>query len=113
MIDQPTKDKLLPLLVPDFMPSDESELCTDSDNSEENDTPSRNSQKKILWYHELVWRSSELDSYIKSLDRKIERRRSTKGKQMVLPIKKDDPARISSRQPPEGAPEWAVSPFFD
>lgn len=113
-MDQATKDKVLPLLTVDFMSSDESEAWSESGSSDENNAaPFQCGKKKRLHYHQLFWRSTEFDAYIKSLDRKIERRRSARSQRMVIPVIKDANGCTSKRQPPEGAPDWAISPFFE
>ena len=111
-LDQPTKEKLTPVLHADFMSSDESVYESESGESDpEHNAPLRSGRKKKLCYHELVWRSTELESYIKSLDRKIERRRSERGQRMVLPVDRD--GVMSSRPPPDGAPPWTISPLYE
>lgn len=108
-IDQPTKDKLLAILLPDFMAftKTSTELDSDSGSSNENNIPlpnTQNSQRKKLWYHQLMWRSTELESHIKSLDHKLEHRHSMKAKRMMIPVRKDGPPQFSNRHPPAGVP---------
>ena len=112
-LDQPTKDKLLPVLAADYMSSDESVYPSDSGDSdaENHPAPLRTGRKKKLRYHQLLWRSAEFDSYIKSLDRKIERRRSARGQRMVIPVEESE--SISTRPPPDGAPDWVISPLYE
>ena len=84
------------------MSSDESVYESESGESDpEHNAPLSSGRKKKLCYHELVWRSTELESYIKSLDRKIERRRSERGQRMVLQVDRD--GVMSSRLPPDGS----------
>ena len=112
-LDQPTKDKLLPVLTADYMSSDESIYDSNSGESDSDNppVPLRTGRKKKLQYHELAWRSGEFDSYIKSIDRKIERRRSPRGQRMLIPVVCD--SLMSVRPPPDGAPDWVISPLYE
>ena len=83
------------------MSSDESVIVSD----EEADTPSKKFVK-----HTAQWRSAEFQNYIDSLDRKVNRRRTERGKLMTVPIEDGEP---SSRKAPDGCPEWACITLFD
>lgn len=54
--------------------------------------------------HVLQWRSPEFSNYIECLDRKIARKRTNRGKQVVVPVKEGGQ---SEWPPPEDCPEWA------
>ena len=83
------------------MSSDESVIESDDDNDED---IGLHVPKKVFVRHTLNWRSSEFVNYIESLDRKIVRRRTQRGKQMVVPVRV---GAASDRPPPENCPEWA------
>ena len=83
------------VLIPDYMSSDESAVESDDN---ENDV----SNKKVFRKHVLQWRSPEFSNYIESLARKIAWKRTSRGKQMVVPVKEGQ----SERPPPEDCPEW-------
>ena len=111
-LDQPTKDKLLPVLAADYMSYDESVyLSVSGDSDTENHPAPLQTGRKKLRYHQLLWRSAEYDSYIKSLDRKIKRRKSARGQRMVIPVEESE--TISTRPPPDGAPDWVISPLYE
>ena len=114
MIDPETKAKVEPLLVGECMSSEESavqesgdERERESSNSEQEDEVRQSSRKKLI-KHKLTWRSVEFQKIIESLDRKIDRRRSSRSKRMCLEVEQGGD---SSREPPEGIPQWAVELF--
>ena len=55
-----------------------------------------------------TWRSPEFQSYIESLDSKMERRRSERGRLMALKV---EIGECSSHGAPDDCPEWACSIF--
>ena len=59
---------------------------------------------KRLIKHPLMYQSREFQGMIESLDRKLERRRTSRSKAMCLPIEIGSP---STRKKPSGIPEWA------
>ena len=114
MIDPETKAKVEPLLVGECMSSEESavqesdnERERESSNSKEEDELQCSSQKRLI-KHRLAWRSVEFQKIIESLDRKIDRRQSSRSKRMCLEVEQGG---NSSREPPDGIPQWAVELF--
>lgn len=109
MIDPETKAKFEPLLVGECMSSEESavqesdnERERESSNSEQEDeVHAQNSSRKRLVKHKLTWRSREFQQIVESLDRKIDRRRSSRSKRMCLEVEQGSD---SLREPPEGIP---------
>ena len=112
-IDDSTKKKVLPVLRAEFMSSEESLLedtnseSAHSDNSEDHEQPHSNDRKRLM-RHKLPWRSQEMQKIIESLDRKLERRRTPRGKAMCLKVVD---GKESARSPPENLPEWARELF--
>lgn len=95
--DQNSNENIRAALIPDNMSSDESAVESDDN---ENDV----SNKKVFRKHVLQWRSPEFSNYIESLDRKIACKRTSRGKQMVVPVKEGG----QSEWPlPEDFLEWA------
>lgn len=111
-LDEPTKEKIRPVFIADYMSSDESDVdvaatqVEESSDSENETTTSVG--KKRLRRHRLPWRSQELQKIIESLDRKLERRRSDRAKAMCLEIRV---GYDSQREVPNNAPEWAIELF--
>jgi len=110
-LDEPTKEKIRPVLNADYMSSDESEVDVaaaqvEESSDSENETPSAG--KKRLCRHRLPWRSQELQKIIESLDRKLERRCSDHAKAMCLQI---TVGSDSQREVPDNAPEWVIELF--
>lgn len=112
-LDEASKKKIEPVLQAKYMSSEESlvEDSTDSDDnaddrdhSSDSDKEHPKTGKKRLLKHKLPWRSREFERVIESLDRKLDRRRSTKSKAMCLNVEIGEP---SSREKPEDLPEWA------
>ena len=64
--------------------------------------------RKRLIRHNLTWRSREFQDILESLDRKIARRRTARGKAMCLEV---EIGGDSTRQKPDGLPEWAAELF--
>ena len=112
-LDEPTKEKIRPVLNADYMSSDESEVDVAATQSRAEDSSDSQSEatsvgKKRLCRHRLPWRSQELLKVIESLDRKLERRRSDHAKAMCLEV---IVGADSQRQVPNDAPEWAIELF--
>ena len=63
---------------------------------------------KTLVKKRASWRSQEFQDYIACLDRKVDRRRSDRAKQMALAFVLGED---SSRSAPDGCPEWAMTLF--
>ena len=93
-------------MVPDLMSSDESVLHTSEDEDSSSDSDERPHRKVLkLLRHPLPFRTAEFQDRIKSLDRKIERKRDERARRMVLPVEEGE---LSKRTPPRGHPEWAI-----
>ena len=110
-MDEPTKEKIRPVLNADYMSSDESEVeaaATQGEESSDSENETASNGKKRLCRHRLPWRSQELQRVIESLDRKLERRRSDRAKAMCLEI---IVGSDSQRGVPNNAPEWAIELF--
>ena len=58
--------------------------------------------------HNLIRHSREFQDILKSLHRKIARRRTARGKAVCLEVEMDGD---STRQKPDGLPEWAAELF--
>ena len=94
------------------MSSDESLIESNDefsdDNAAENATGPLPTRRKKLIKKRATWRSEEFQEYICSLDRKIERRRTERGKVMVLD---SEYGEDSKRSAPDDCPEWARTIF--
>ena len=78
-LDEPTKEKIRPVLTADYMSSDDSEIdvaATRGEQSSDSENETASVGKKRLRRQRLPWRSQEFQKVIESLDRKLERRRS-------------------------------------
>ena len=84
------------------MSSDESVIMSED---ESNVTPSKKFVK-----HAAMWRSVEFQNYISSLDRKIARKKTARGKMMTVPV---EDGEASSRHAPTDCPDWACITLFD
>lgn len=104
------KTQLEPLMNADFMSSDET-ISPGSNSDLENDDPLPTvaTQRKRLMKHTVGWRSTDLQEYIRSVDRKIARRRTERGKMMVLDTVVGE--KTSTRPAPADCPEWAKTVF--
>ena len=107
-----TKAKIDPLMKADYMSSDES-LSPGSDQSdcEDGEMTTQSSARKRLLKHRASWRSSEFEELIQSIDRKIERRRTERGKMMVLERVSSEDSPCTARTAPLDCPEWAKTVF--
>ncbi|KXJ16818.1 hypothetical protein AC249_AIPGENE22806 [Exaiptasia diaphana] len=107
-IGEEEKKKIKMVLKNEYMSSDESvaesEEEANSSDSESEMTPVR--KTRYFKIRRLTWRSQELDSIFKKLDKRVKRRRTSKGSSMVLERREGQPSR---RQPPHDAPAWAIS----
>ena len=108
-VTEESKNKYSSVLKCEYMSSDES--ASDSSASEpENDNPMGESssaiKKKMLLTKKLPWRSDHLEETLKNLDRKCQRKRSTRASSMLLKRRGTDIA--SARLAPIDAPRWAV-----
>jgi len=74
----------------------------------ENESPQPKKGRKRLVRHKLTWRSREFQEVLDSLDRKIARRRFTRGKGMCLEV---EIGGNSARSKPHCLPEWAAELF--
>lgn len=79
------------------MSSDESVIMSEDEESDA--VPA----KKFI-KHVAMWRSVEFQNYIDSLDRKTDRRRTERGKMMMIPV---EDGESSSRDAPVDCPDWA------
>ena len=108
-IDEGTKRKVEPLLKAQFMSSDESAIESDAAHSHpdssdsEKDSEATGCRKKLI-RHKLPWRSEEFETVLRSLDRKLDRRRDPRSKAMCLEVQMGE---NSLREKPEGLPDWA------
>ena len=75
----------------------------DGDSSGSEDVPNR----KRLCVRPLLWRSTEVHGLMARLDRKVTRRQSQRGANMVIE-RTVGPA--SNREAPDDAPEFALAP---
>ena len=98
-LDAETKQKLQPLMKPQYMSSDESVVESGDDSEQEEQL----GEKKLV-KRRAVWRSHEFQNYIDSIDHKIQRRRSDRGRSMTLKV---EIGENSARSAPEDCPEWA------
>ena len=112
--DEPTKEKIRPVLNVDYMSSDESEVDvaatrSRAEVSSDSESESASVGKKRLRRHTLPWKSQELLKVIESLDRKLEQRSSDRAKAMCLEV---IVGSDSQRQVPNDAPEWTIGTVF-
>ena len=110
-LDEPTKEKIRPVLTADYMSSDDSEIdvaATQGEQSSDSENETASVGKKRLRRHRLSWRSQEFQKVIESLDRKLERRRSDHAKAMCLEV---TVGSDSQREVPSNTPEWALELF--
>ena len=119
-IDEETKKRVSEVLKTKFMSSEDSvteddKEASNSNASEENgsesdgDSPRRKKGKKKLIRHKLPWRSNEFQRMMDSLDQKLERKRTPRGKSMCLKV---EMGGDSTRPKPDNLPDW-VTELFD
>ena len=107
------KQKVEKVLIADYMSSEES-IVQDTDEDpqssgeSESETPQSKKGRKRLIRHTLTWRSREFQDILESLDRKIARRRTARGKAMCLDV---EVGGNSTRPKPDCLPEWAAELF--
>ena len=82
--------------------SEESDSASDDDSGDEQN----HSRVKVLRVKKLTWRSLELSNIFSKLDKRVNRKRSSKSQSMVLK-RIEGPA--SSRLAPDDAPAWALA----
>ena len=80
-IDDDTKKKVMEVLKPEFMSSEDSATENEEENESgsdesDNETPRRKQGKKKLIRHTLSWRNRECQNAMESLDRKLQRKRT-------------------------------------
>lgn len=103
------KAQLEPVLKADYMSSDETASEASSvENSDDEGAHQHVQQGKKLHKHPANWRSAEFEDCILSIDRKITRRRTERGKVMILDT---TIGHVSSRSAPTDCPEWAKTVF--
>lgn len=107
-LDEESKKKIEPVLTANCMSSEESIVADSEDgdpgrHSSDSETPEV-SKKKRLIRHQLPWRSEDFEDMLKSLDRKLDRRRDARSKGMCLEV---EIGGISEREKPTNLPEWA------
>ena len=111
-LDEATKKRVEPVLTAEYMSSDETAMedsdaeSVRSDGSEHPTDPAP--KKKKLIKHKLPWRSQEMQEMVNSLDRKVNRRRTPRGRTMCLEVEE---GRVSTRPKPDNIPEWAAELF--
>ena len=112
-ISEETKKKVMEVLKPEFMSSEDSatdeevEEVNDNGSGSDDETPRRKARKKLI-HHKLRWRNRECQEMMDSLDRKLERKRTPRGKAMTLHVEVDGD---SARSKPDDFPEWAAELF--
>lgn len=89
--------------------SSEESAAESSDAAEDDNDGVPKSGKKKLIRQRLPWRSVEFQSFMESLDRKIERRRTDRSRSMCLEVEVGNVTSI--RQAPAEIPEWAKELF--
>ena len=107
-LDDETKKRVEPLLTVEYMSSDETAIEDSEDDDSAASDHDQTAKKKKLIKHKLQWRSQELQEIMKSLDRKVNRRRTPRGQTMCLEVVE---GRVSNRPKPDNIPEWAVELF--
>lgn len=100
--DEATKKKLEGVLSVSYMSSDESVVLSED---EDDAAPAKKFVK-----HLAMWRSVEFQNYIGSLDWKIARRKTDRGKMMTVPVQDGE---VSGRDAPSDCPDWACITLFD
>ena len=81
-------------------------MSTEESGSESGSGDEMTIRRKIFLSRPLSWRSPEANTYFESLDRKVERRRTARAKEMCR-IRRVGPP--SARDPPtDDTPVWAL-----
>ena len=96
----------------DYMSSEHSMSESEGEQRDENgyespDLEEREKKKKVFSVSKLEWRSPALTQVMQSLDRKITRRRSSKGRSML--VERRHTGIISSRLAPVDANPFALA----
>ena len=86
--------------------SDSSASEAEHDNEDTQTDESSAPKKKMLLTKKLPWRLEHLEETLKNLDRKSQRKRSTRASSMLL--KRRGTEIASARLAPIDAPRWAV-----
>ena len=86
------------ILILDFMSSEET-------GSESGSGSEMTTRRRVFLSRSLPWRSPEATGVMESLDRKVERRRSERAKEMCR-VRRSGPP--SSRASPSNASAWAL-----
>lgn len=115
-ISEEVKKKVMEVLKPEFMSSEDSATDEEVDGaggdsgsgSEGDEPPKRKHARKKLIRHKLTWRNRECQEMMESLDRKLERKRTSRGKAMTLRVQVDG---NSTRPKPDNFPDWATELF--
>lgn len=104
-ISQEEKEKYGCVMTVDYMSSEH----TASEDEEQDSHHERSSDDepplKKFSSHPLPWRSGELNRVMETLERKVQRKRGAKGRNMLFERKK---GANSNRPVPDDAPAWAV-----
>lgn len=77
----------------------------DSVHSSDSETETQPKKAKILVHKRLTWRSQDVNTLFRKLDRRISKKRSKRGSSMVIHRREGPP---SDRTAPPDAPAWAV-----
>lgn len=97
-LSEAEKEKILKILLLEFMSSEET-------GSESGSGAEMMTRRKIFLSRPLDWRSAEVKTYFESLDRKVDRLRSQRAKEMCRVRRVGPP---SSRPCPPDLPAWAT-----
>ena len=94
----------------EYMSSDETSIEDSNDESAGSDSSEQptepKTKKKKLIKHTLFLRNSlEMEEMVCSLDRKVNRRYTARGKTMCLEV---EVGRVSSQPKPDNIPNWAA-----
>lgn len=89
------------------MSSDESVILSEDEKGAPTSTaaPSKKFVKQLA-----MWRSVEFQHYISSLDRKISRKKTMRGKMMTVRV---EDGETSAHDAPVDCPDWACITLFD
>lgn len=105
------KERYMEFMTVDYMSSEhsmsESEGEQNGEDGYESPDLEERAKKKVFSLSKLEWRSSALTRVMQSLDRKITRRRSSKGRNML--VERRHTGIISSRLAPDDANPFALA----
>lgn len=117
-INEETKKRVAEVLKPEFMSSEDSatdeeetnEAIESASDTSDDETPRKTltQPKKKLIRHKITWRNRECQEMMDSLDRKLQRKRTSRGQAMCLKV---EIGGNSTRPKPDSFPEWATELF--